>query len=203
MSVYILENDFSHLCDMSYDIALLPFEGAKSLRHKIRHAEKVDLPKELLFLANFNVVKSNSDYPIVNDYMPVMSNKMIEVLKGVGDFQCRIYPAVLIDDTFHEEKFINGKLKSGVPVLRDFALVQMLYEISGFDYDKSIYEPMNEWEKFPTIVSKIVIKEPNSGFPTIFRLIEKPSEVFVSQKAKDALENAGIKGCVFKLVETS
>jgi len=182
---------------------LLPFEGAKSLRHKIRHAEKVDLPEELLFLANFNVVKSNSDFPIVNDYMPVMSNKMIDVLKKVDDYQCRIYPAIFIDDTYHEEKFTNGKLKPEVPIVNNFALVQTLCEIKGFDYDQSIYEPMNEWEKFPTVVSKLVIKEPNNGFPAIFRLVEKPSAVFVSQKTKIALEAANIKGCVFEPVETS
>lgn len=206
MKVYTLEWEFEHLCDMNYDIGLLPFEGSKSLRHLMRGTDEIDLPKKTIeFLANFSVIESQTDYPIVDQPMPVMSKKMIDTLSGVGHFQHRLYPSILIDDTYIVNNRFDeaGELKKNIPVIDSFFIVQILEILKVLDYEHSIYEPMNEWEQFPTLISKLVLKEPEGGFPPLFRVFEKPSAVFVSREAKEALEANNTKGCVFKEVEVS
>jgi hypothetical protein len=47
------------------------------------------------------------------------------------------------------------------------------------------------------------LKEPLGGFSALFRVDVISSSLFISQSAKEALEAAGIKGCVFEEVEVS
>ncbi|MEC3907484.1 hypothetical protein VOI54_10675 [Tamlana sp. 2201CG12-4] len=41
----------------------------------------------------------------------------------------------------------------------------------------------------------------SEDLPPIFRINESPSKIFVTDKAKEALETNGVRGCVFEKVE--
>jgi len=204
MKAYILKRDYEHLCDMSYDISLIPFSNSEDLKYQLLSNEKLTLTKPVEFLANFNVVKNESDYPIVDYDIEVMSDEMVNVLKKVGQFSHILYPTLIVDDTFLKNKYDSeGNLLPDVPLLKNFNIVQLLDILQVFDFEKSEFKPLRSNPKFPGIVKKMVIKEPVKGLPPIFRMLEKPASVFLSEAAKQALEANNIKGCVFEEVEVT
>ena len=55
----------------------------------------------------------------------------------------------------------------------------------------------------PGRITKLVLKEPKEGFPEIFRIREKASELFVLEIFKNKIEESSIKGCFFEEVEVA
>jgi hypothetical protein len=79
MKVYILEKDFSHLVDISFDVSLIPFEGSEDMKDELLTEKRIDRPGQIQMVANFSAL-SQLDFPIVNSSIEVMSKKMIDVL---------------------------------------------------------------------------------------------------------------------------
>jgi hypothetical protein len=205
MKTFLLKHDSDHLIDMTHDVSLIPFDNSDSIKYELLSDKKVEIKQNpLYFMANFNILNLSWDYPIIDWNVEIMSNRMIDVLKSVGVFNYEVFETEMIDDTFFEDKFdSSGHLLSNVPSLNNYRLIQLLDFLKIFDFEKSIYKPLRSNPEFPGIVKKLVLKEPKNGFPPIFRVLEKPASVFVSSIAKEALEAAHIKGCVFEPVETS
>ena len=202
--IYKLKKDYSHLIDMTYDISLFPFDGSKSLKYKVRLGQELELTNKLNFLANFSTIDTKTEVPINIEDLPVFSDQFLSVIETVGKLNVKRYEVVLVSDSYFGERFDGeGNVLKDVPVKNNYQMVQMLDIINGLDYDKSIYEPMNEWENFPTVITKFIVKEPEGGFPTFFRISEEPSSFFVSQQIKEALESNNIKGCFFEEVEVT
>jgi hypothetical protein len=202
MEVYILKREYSHLIDMSYDIALLPFVGSENLKYQLLSQNEFQVPQPVKFLANFNVIPSNTDYPVADHDLEVMSNKMIATLKHVGPVKLGEFSTVFIDDTYivDDRYDSKGNLKAEVPVVTGFSIVQILDILKAFDFENSDYKPLKSNPNFPGVIKKMVLKEPVERFPPLFRIFEQPSSVFVSQEARTALEANRIKGCVFQPV---
>ena len=205
MRVYLLQKEHEHLFDMAYDIALLPYPGSENLKYQLLSTDKINIERRIDFLANFNVVKSNTDYPVVEDDIEVFSKKMLNTIERVGELNVRKFPITLIDDTYIvDNRFdADGQIRQDVPTISYFYIIQILTFLKVFDYDNSEYKVLRSNPNMPGIIKKLVLKEPQGGFPPLFRIFEKPSSVFVSQKAKEALEANNIKGCVFEEVEVS
>lgn len=188
---------------MQYDIAIVKFEKFEEfdLKRRLTRSERIDLPEKIKFLGNFNVVNSDSDFPVAGGYL-VMSEKMTKTLLSVKSFQYAEYPITIFDDTLLGERYINkGELHPDLKTLLNFSIIQPLEVFKGLDYKNSEYMPMRANQIYPTVITKMVLKEPSSGFPPLFRIEEKKSLLFVSQEAKTALVNNNIKGCRFKPVQ--
>ncbi|MDF4223012.1 hypothetical protein PXC01_15515 [Maribacter sp. M208] len=198
MKIFEIRNTFDHLADMSYDIGMLPFDNFKSFRYKIIQTDKIELNHELNFLGNLTAIE-NSDYPICDQSMPIISSKMLNILTQFGGLEINKYRINIIDDSFLGEKFdLNGNIKNEVPCIVDFQIVQPKLKISLLDYDKSDYDPMTEWEQFPTVIRKFVVKTPEQELPPIFRVTERPSSLFITEKVKNKLEENEIRGIQFE-----
>lgn len=203
MKVYILRKDASHLVDMSYDVSLIRFDGSEDMKYQLQTETKVDRHGPIQFVANIPVV-ADLDYPIVDSGIEVMSKKMIDVLENVGQIKWNLLSTLLIDDTFLENPIDkNGNVLPEVKVLKGFYVVQLLEQLSVFDFDNSDFKVLRSNPAFPGVVKKMVLRQPEGGFPPIFRMAEKPASLFISQRAKEALEKNNIKGCLFQEVEVS
>ena len=147
---------------------------------------------------NFNVIPQNTDYPIVDIAIPLMSKKMILLIEQGSHVQLNKVDATIIDDTFLGEIFDNiGNLNSGIRKNNEYQFVQVLEYLHVFDYDNSVFKPLRSNPEKIGIINKLVLKEPVQGFPSIFRIAEKSSMLFVSDSTKKILESNGIKGCIF------
>ncbi len=150
---------------------------------------------------------SPTDMPYIEspDGWPIMSRRMVDVLLAVGDFSHQIIPVVFkSEDEDFTAKYINGP----PPKLnRDYVLLQLLELSDVLDLDKSVYTLSNyAYEPEITFIGNVqeeVLKEPVGGFPPIFRVKDKKIPIYVSAKAKEALEAANIQGLDFSATRWS
>jgi hypothetical protein len=82
----------------------------------------------------------------------------------------------------------------------DLFIFQTLEFIDVFDWEKSEYiqEDFDKDMNIPTHVNKFALKEPDKGFPPLFRLPFKQSSLFISGEARKVLKELNIKGPSFR-----
>ena len=127
-----------------------------------------------------------TDYPYIKENWPIMSRKMLDILLAVGDFPHQVIPVVMrnvFDDPPIEE-------------FHNFVAVQLLEHLDAFDWDKSVYtlKKGRSGITYASSVKKLVLREPEGGFPPLFRIDQVETRLFVSRNAKIALEAANIQG---------
>src|SRR5690606_20455150 len=92
---YDLFWDMDHIKGTGRDATLVPFEGSEYVAGWQR-TKQLQVPEPVLFEANFKVTQ-RSDY-LCNDVgWPLMSPRMLEVLREVGDFPHRLIPVRLVN----------------------------------------------------------------------------------------------------------
>ena len=189
---------------MDFDASSEPFIGIDTIGYDMMNTESFNMPKEIYLRANFNVIPNNTDYPITDLTFPIISKKMIDILLSVKKINIKYFQTIMIDDTFLDDYLDeNGKLNQNIPLNTSFFAIQFLQVEDVFDYSTSIFKPMRSNPELPGIIKKMVLKEPENGFPPLFKIKESLPNIFVSQEAKEALEEQNIKGCIFEEVEVS
>lgn len=205
--VFKIDFDYNHSGDSGRDAFHVPFAEEQNISVYMIDTEMYEsslLPEKIYFQANFNLIPEY-DYPLTDLNIPVMSKKMLGITQTIGDFNFEIVPITMIDDTYLDKRFdSNNNLLASVPKNEDYVAVRLTDGLYSFlDMDKSEYRPSRVNPNIPSRVRKIVLKEPENGFPPLFRVKYTPSTLFVSKETKEALEATNIKGCVFEPVETS
>jgi hypothetical protein len=190
---YILSWDLDHLIDLDNDAWLVKFPGYENIQLSL--LREYNLPERIEFDAVFDAIQS-SDYPINNVDWNIMSQKMLDILLSIGSFPHRVIPLVMVDC----EVIGSGGKRSEKEDHR-FVAVQLLEHLDVFDWENSVYEHDPTIKDLVDSIDKLVLKQPKDGFPPIFRLSVYPYVLFVSGKARMALEQAGIKGVVFEEIE--
>jgi hypothetical protein len=135
------------------------------------------------------------------DLEPVISKRMLYVLRSVGEFPYKVISTRIYDYGFQNQGRYEV-LELTAPLAGEFSEdyigLQLLEHVDGIDYDQSDFRfRLNP--NMPPYVINLVLKEPVGGFPPIFRLDRTGEDLllFVSPAAKEALEEAGIKGLGF------
>ena len=125
--------------------------------------------------------------------IPVMSKRMLSVLRSVRDFPHQTIPVVIEDTEAAEESLTerSGKINT------DYVAVQLLEQLDIFDREKSVYRPSSISTHGVGRIRRLVLKVPTQGLPPIFRIIENSTYLYVSPEAKAALEEAEITGIRF------
>lgn len=206
MKVYKLDWDYQHSGDTEKDAFHIPFNDDDKAMYYFSSPEIYGadlLPDEILFQANFSLIPSY-DYPLTDLQIPILSRRMYEVLQLIGLKDDLVVPVIMIDDSYLGDRFKSeGILNSEVPTNKDYLALRLSSLQSYFDSENSDYRPLRSNPNAPGRIKKLVLKEPPEGFPPIFRVDVISSSLFISQIAKEALESAGIKGCVFEEVEVT
>jgi hypothetical protein len=141
------------------------------------------LPTPILFVGLIGYL-DDLDYPCNDRRWPIVSLDMLRVLESVGDFKHRTYPIIINDSSNDKPPGVN----------KNFVILQTLEYLDAFDFDKSEYVMNVELDGCIKEASKVILKEPDKGFPPIFRLNAESFFLFVSATAKEALEKAGKDG---------
>jgi hypothetical protein len=180
-----------------WDAYLVKFPGSSNV--DFWEPVILTLPEPVEFDAQKDVLGS-IDYFTTVPTWPVMSRRMLDVLLSVRTFPHQVVPLIM-----HETPVLSDDVETqGGPYIRtgrvnhDYVAVQLLEHLDVFDWENSIYEihPRlpGRLDEFP---EKLVLKEPLSGFPPIFRVKPLETLLYVSAEGRAALEAAGIRGVRF------
>jgi hypothetical protein len=108
----------------------------------------------------------------------------------------------MLDDTVPSNRRLDD---SGVPrpgVADDrFVAVQLLKHADLLDWEKSEYLPDNRRPGFAEMITRVALRESPAGVPPLFRLLAKPTVLFVSADSRQALEAADIRGLLYRPLE--
>lgn len=203
MKAYILDKDYDHLLDMEFDAHHLAFEESNLFSARITGVRNIELPDQIFCQANFHIIP-DYDFPIVDIADSIFSDNMLNIFTKLGLENYRSVPVTMLDDTYLEEAFEKpNQLKKDVKKVESYKALQLMSYTDAFNYDKSDYEKDLVFPEEVGNIDNLVLKEPDGGFPPIFRIKEYSSKLFVNEEAKKALESARIKGCVFEEIEVS
>ena len=193
---YDLFWDTKHLGRTDEDATLVPFEGDIYICGW-QGTQRHEVPEPVLFEANFKVTRK-SDYPCSDVNWPLMSPRMIDVLRGVGDFPHRLVPVRFVDQRARgaTRHLPDGSLRPEVVDDR-FAAVQLTEHIDVVDWERSTFKPSRINPK-RGYFNRLTLVEPAGGLPPLFRILSSVSLLLVSAEARRALEAAGIVGVKFR-----
>jgi hypothetical protein len=154
------------------------------------------------FVGFLDRLPHQTDFLRVDDFEPIISKRMLYVLRSVGEFSHKAISTRIYDYGFQDQGSNNYESRTDLPAgefNEDYVCLQLLEQVDGIDPDSCEYE-----DKYPGILPPLlktswVMREPIGGFPPIFRLNKAGPSVylFVSPAAKEALEASGIKGLGF------
>jgi hypothetical protein len=153
---------------------------------------KIHIPESAKYWWGVEEIIKEVDYPYCNQRWPIMSKRMLDVLLSVKKFP---HQAIAID--IEDHGLISGATgweRSGIHN-HDFVIVQLLEQLDIFDKENSVCDPDSYY------VKKMVLKEPETGFPPLFRVSGRETRLYVSAEARTALEEAGIKEVRFQALE--
>jgi hypothetical protein len=151
-----------------------------------------------------------------SDLQPIISKRMLYVLRSVGEFPHKVISTRIYDYGFQDQgryKQDQGRyevLGREAPLLagefnEDYVSLQLLEHVDGIDNDHSEFDLNPDPDNLlpdlvlPPDIINLVLKEPIGGFPPIFRLNRtgERRSLYVSPATKEALEEAGIRGLGF------
>lgn len=193
MKLFIIYWDLSDLGDEEFLAYIVKFPGYEDTVELIL-SDEYQLPHPVLFTGNIKKIRT-TDYPYTDARWPIMSSKMIAVLRSLNGCNIREFPVRIIDDTLENPKvFFDGKMFNENHVLGNFSAVQLLDFMDTFDWENSIYTKSDYVPNMVDFLDKLVVKQLPAGAPPIFRLSAYPRPILITEDTKNALENAGIKG---------
>jgi hypothetical protein len=153
------------------------------------------LPKLIKFETVGDII-NYTDYPDCKPNWPIMSKKMLDTLLSVREFPYQAVPVMMIDTQKYYDETV-GDYIAPEKKIHDFVAVQLLEHQDIFDWEHSVYETDPEMPGEINSVDQLVLREPESGLPPIFRLKTLSSLLYVSVEGRAALESAGIRGIKF------
>lgn len=185
--------------ESDFDAILVRFPGWENITGWI-DAETYDVPAPTLFQAKL-VVTRQTDYPANDVYWPLMSRHMIDVLRATGDFAHRTIPVRLIDRSVRPGTYDEAIGALPPDVVDDrFSIVQLLEHLDAVDWERSEFSRSRISPTLVRMFFKLVLAPPAGGFPPLFRLSARRSNLYVSPAAHAALTAAGIRGVTFEPV---
>jgi hypothetical protein len=136
-----------------------------------------------------------------NDLLwPIVSKRMLYVLLSVGNFPHKAIPVKIFDYSLRNElnNYLNREELPPEICNQDYVALQLLERTDAIDFEHSEFEEPIPNSIVPPQITWLILKEPKKGFPPIFRSDKKNTTfLYVSSVAKDALEEAGIRGLEF------
>jgi hypothetical protein len=154
----------------------------------------IQMPERVRFEGIEDLLRQ-TDYPYTRPSWPVMSKRMLEVLLSVRNFPCQAIPITIKDDQMLPDEQTGNWIRSGIEN-HNYVLIQLLEHLDVLDKENSTYSDTG-------IIRGITLREPEAGYPPIFRVSGDRVPLYVSAEAKTALEAADIKGVQFSTYQLS
>jgi hypothetical protein len=185
--------------DLGYDAELIPFDGSDLFDYAMWETDEIsEHPVPVQFQGLLKTVRL-TDYPVTRPSLPLMSKRMLEILKSVGSFPHNALPTRITDGAIghHLSNKDNqydkdGNLKPDC-YTDDYVLLHLTSHLDAMDLERSEYDDYDAETNLVSAIDKFVFKNIGHKFPPIFRLTHCPVALFISETAKEALEAAGMK----------
>jgi hypothetical protein len=143
-----------------------------------------------------------------SDLKPIISKRMLYILRSVGEFPHKAISTRIYDYGFQCQGENNYEGCTTPPVgefNEDYVSLQLLEHVDGIDYEHSEFDLNPDPDNLlpdlilPPDIINLVLKEPVGGFPPIFRLdrVGERLRILVTPSTKEALEEASIRGLDF------
>lgn len=195
-TAYLLTHDverFEHY-ETDYQADLMIENVPLSERLDIFDEKPIGAPNPVIYRGYPPIVRA-VDFPVTDNSWTVVSRRMLDTLKAVGDFPHLEFPVVVADSSIPRENWRdeNGDWRERV-VLKNYTAIQLTEHLNVFDFEKSKYERDENFPEFVGDVSEYVFKIPKGGLPPVFHVRGVPVKLFVSQAARQALKAAKITG---------
>jgi hypothetical protein len=196
---YELKWSLEHLIgDLEYDVWLKNASEGRNVRDILYNGKALNSSEPIEFESlEENLI--STDYPYNDKRFPIMSKRMLDVLLSIRNFSYQAIPIVIIDTTGIYVEGAKNYVRSGIKNY-SFSLMRIPECLDVFDWENSIYQPDSEYpgEVELHTAKKIVLKEPEEGFPPLFRVSAMPyGSLLISAEAKATLEAADIRGVRF------
>lgn len=202
--IFKIKLDTSRNTDPDFDAVLITFKDSNKQRYYFSNPNLYDtnlLAERLCFDANFSHVPE-FDFPFTDSGIFIISKKVKKIFNKFINFNFYEVPVIMFDDTCLENRFlINGTINDSIPINQDYVALRFPKLVSYLDFENSVYiRPEDKVKRNGRGLKKIVLKEPQEGFPAIFRTIEKSTLIIVREDLKISLEAHNVKGCFFEEV---
>lgn len=202
-NIYIINWDENHLIDVELDVMHVPYKNSNDFPSDIIDDFEFEHPEIMLFKGNYDVFEE-TDYLINDLRSPMFSKKLIDTLESIGDFKHKRIPCGIVDFTIDTKKafddFDNYKLNVNTVLNRDYEILHILEYTDALDYEKSDLEMDEDDPEEVFFINNMVLKEPEEGFPPIFRIDERASKLFITETVKNELDAAGIQGILYEKI---
>jgi hypothetical protein len=191
--------------DLGYHAQVVPFEGFEQVSIAMSDpSETVHFPNPVEFQGLLSTVRQ-TDFPVIHEGWPVMSKRMVEVLESVGSFPHRVIPVRILDGDigrslaegnrrFDEQGNFKPEFYTD-----NYVLLQLAEHLDAMDLERSVYSRYHSKANMVSGLRKPFFKDIGREYPPIFRPLHSPTDLFITKKAKQALEASGIQG--FRLVD--
>jgi hypothetical protein len=165
-----------------------PYTGSEPV-NLLGHLDRLSQQTELLHV-NIN-------------FDPIISKRMLYLLRSVGNFPHKVIPINIYDENLYYDAnqgriihFLGREDIGSEYCNRDFVALQLLEHTDVIDRNLSEYKPRSNPQRSPYI-SRLVLQVPLEELPPVFRVQGYDFPLFISPSAKQALEEAGIRGLKF------
>jgi hypothetical protein len=191
--------------DLGFHAQVVPFEGIEQTSVAMSDpSEPIELPNPVEFQGLLSTVRQ-TDFPVIEEGWPVMSKRMVEVLESVGSFPHRVIPVRIFDGDIGrslaegDRRFDEqGNFKPEF-YTDDYVLLQITEHLDVMDLERSVYSRYHPKANMVSGLRKPVFEDIDREYPPIFRPLHSPTDLFITKKAKQALEASDIQG--FRLVD--
>jgi hypothetical protein len=162
-------------------------------------------PEPIIFLGFIKRLPHQSDF-LNNDLLwKIISKRALYILRSVGEFAHKAIPLKIFDYQLKDNisSYLDREDLSSEICNEDYVALQLLENLDVVDLENSEFEELDPDDPVPPRITRLVLREPPSGFPPVFRLAQNPNfstsflDIYLSKTAKVALEESGIKGVSF------
>jgi hypothetical protein len=186
--------------DLGYDAQPLPEQGAEQFSNVYAEPSEVDIPSQPLLFQGLLRTVYLTDYPVtLGETYPLMSKRMVEVLESVGSFPHQVIPVRILDGAIGRHLSDEDNRYDADDNLKpeyytdDYVLLHLTSHLDAMDLERSEYERYNPETNLVRFVDQYIFKDIGQEYPPVFRLLHCPSDLFISEAAKEALQAAGMK----------
>jgi hypothetical protein len=195
---YRLGCNIDHLGESEYDAWLINYPNPPG-SDNFAFTDPLNLPERVEFEAIGSML-DKIDYMYTDSGWPIMSKRMLDTLLSVGTFPHRAYPVVMINAS----AVIDPKTKNFVfprTENHNYVAVHLTEHLDSFDFENSLFTRGTFNPDVIDYIEWLVLKEPETGFPSLFTIEPISTRLFVSAEARAALEAANIQEIDFSHVE--
>lgn len=187
--------------DLGFHAEVVPFEGMEQVCTSMSDpSEPIEFPNPVELVGLLSTLRL-TDYPMIDQGWPLMSKRMVEVLKSVAPLPHYVLPTRIVEGRVgstltegHSRFNEQGNLKPEF-YTDDYVLLQITEFFDVLDLERSVYRRYNSDINTVSGLNDAFFKDIGQEYPPIFRIPHSPVDLYITEAAKQALEDACIKGC--------